>query len=412
VRVVLLGAFAVGLAFSITLAETALAALALRLAWRLLSGRARLAGWPLAWPFAAWIVVSLLAAGLSAEPLQSLFVATKGALLIVALYAMFDALPDAGAADRFLSSLLALLAIVAVLGIVQVAVCPGPGGTASALGPLGRKCHRARGFYSIYMTLAGVLSLILLATAPRLLLTATAGPGVWRITAWLVAGAGFALTYVRGAWLGFLAGVAMLLALVRRGRVVIASGVLMVAVVVLLAPGVRHRAESIVDPNDPTARERVLMWRSGLSMARDHPLLGVGPGGVKREYPRYASPDALQQRRGHLHDTPLQILVERGAVGLGAWLAIFIVFFTRAAAILRHVPAAAQRERALVTGSIAALVGFLFGGLTEYNFGDSEVVMIAYVVMAVPFVVGREARPTRDVAPDDESVQCGPCVSP
>jgi len=161
----------------------------------------------------------------------------------------------------------------------------------------------------------------------------------------------------------------------------------------VLAPGVRHRAESIVDPNDPTARERILMWRSGLAMVRDHPLLGVGPGGVKREYPRYASPDALQQRRGHLHNTPLQILVERGVIGLGAWLAIFVVFFTRAGTILRHLAATAQRERALVTGCIAALVGFLVGGLTEYNFGDSEVVMIAYVVMAVPFVVGRDGSP-------------------
>ena len=134
-RVILLGAFAVGLAFSITLAESALAALALRLAWGVVAGRARLDGWPLARPFAAWIVVSLAAAGLSADPLQSLFVAAKGVLLIVTFYAMLDALPDAGAADRFLSGLLVLLAIVALLGIVQVAICPGPGGTAAALGP-------------------------------------------------------------------------------------------------------------------------------------------------------------------------------------------------------------------------------------------------------------------------------------
>src|SRR5207245_3023832 len=129
--------------------------------------------------------------------------------------------------------------------------------------PLGRKCHRARGFYSIYMTLAGVLSLTLLATEPRLLPAASARPGWWRITAWLVAGAGFALTYVRGAWIGFLAGVATLLALVRRGRGVIAAGVLVLAAGVLLPPGVRDRAESIVHPSDPHAREPLLRWRRG-----------------------------------------------------------------------------------------------------------------------------------------------------
>src|SRR5262249_60321744 len=153
------------------------------------------------------------------------------------------------------------------------------------------------------------------ATAPRLSASAAAKPEQWRIVAWLLTGAGFALTYVRGAWIGFVAGIGTLLAMVRRGRIVVAAGVLILAVAAVLAPGVRHRAESIVDPNDPTARERVLMWRSGLAMAQDHPVLGVGPGGVKREYSRYASPDALQQHRRHRHDPPLPILVERAGRG-------------------------------------------------------------------------------------------------
>jgi hypothetical protein len=41
-------------------------------------------------------------------------------------------------------------------------------------------------------------------------------------------------------------------------------------------------------------------------------------------------------------------------------------------------------ERGLVIGSIAAITGFLIGGLSEYNFGDSEVVMVAWTIMALP----------------------------
>ncbi|HEY3176887.1 MAG TPA: hypothetical protein VGK94_14115, partial [Candidatus Polarisedimenticolia bacterium] len=55
-------------------------------------------------------------------------------------------------------------------------------------------------------------------------------------------------------------------------------------------------------------------------------------------------------------------------------------------------PADAGRERALVTGSLAAVTGFLIGGLSEYNFGDSEVVLVAWTVMALPFVVERDIR--------------------
>jgi O-antigen ligase len=154
-------------------------------------------------------------------------------------------------------------------------------------------------------------------------------------------------------------------------------------------PSLRRRAESIVDPADSTARERWAMWDSALAMARDHPLLGVGPGGVKREYPQYAAPEFRAKRRGHVHNTPLQILVERGILGLAAWTSVFLAFFRRAVRVLRRLPREAGRERDLLMGSLAAIAGFLVGGLTEYNFGDSEVALVAYVVMTLPFVVER-----------------------
>jgi len=42
-------------------------------------------------------------------------------------------------------------------------------------------------------------------------------------------------------------------------------------------------------------------------------------------------------------------------------------------------------------GSVVATVGFLVAGLFEYNFGDSEVVMVEYVIMALAFVAARAA---------------------
>ena len=47
-------------------------------------------------------------------------------------------------------------------------------------------------------------------------------------------------------------------------------------------------------------------------MARERPWLGFGPGGVKREYRAFALEEAIKKRTGHVHNTPLQILVERG----------------------------------------------------------------------------------------------------
>jgi hypothetical protein len=47
-----------------------------------------------------------------------------------------------------------------------------------------------------------------------------------------------------------------------------------------------------------------------------------------------------------------------------------------------------------VIGSLAAITGFLVGGLSEYNFGDSEVVMVAWAIAALPWVVARDPAAT------------------
>jgi O-antigen ligase len=316
-------------------------------------------------------------------------------VLIATFYVVLDAVRDSREIDRWMTIFLGLMAIVALIGVAQVGFCPAltaaPGLAALPLvGRVFARCQRAHAFYSIYMTLAGVLTLVLLSALPRLLHRRGSG-GAWPPLAWVAATLGLGATYVRGAWIGFGAGVLVVLGLLKRGRALVAVGAVALAVALVLVPTVRRRAESIVDPADPTARERIAMWSSALRMARDHPLTGIGPGHVKSEYPRYAAPEFQTKRRGHLHNTPLQILVERGLIGAAAWVAVFVAFFRGAASAFRGLPPAAGLERALVGGSIAAIAGFLVGGLFEYNFGDSEVALVAYVVMAIPFVVGVDA---------------------
>jgi putative inorganic carbon (hco3(-)) transporter len=149
----------------------------------------------------------------------------------------------------------------------------------------------------------------------------------------------------------------------------------------------QRRALSIVDPRDPTARERLYFWEAGFRMWRDAPVLGVGPGGVKRHYPDYRDPAARRPATGHLHNNVVQIAAERGVIGLAAWLAIWAAFFVQAGRIYARLPAARVDDRALVAGSLAAVAGFHVAGLFEYTFGDSEVISLLWVVMAFPFVV-------------------------
>ena len=99
--------------------------------------------------------------------------ASKGLLLMAALYVTADALEDAREGDRFLSWLALAAAVAALAGLVQTAACPSQDPSQEPAHGLARwffhRCDRARGFFSIYMTLAGVLNVVLLATLPRVL---------------------------------------------------------------------------------------------------------------------------------------------------------------------------------------------------------------------------------------------------
>ncbi|HEV8532530.1 MAG TPA: O-antigen ligase family protein, partial [Methylomirabilota bacterium] len=284
------------------------------------------------------------------------------------------------------------------LGLVQVGLCPGPEPTDWWPRFIYHHCERARGLFSIYMTLAGILTIVALALLPRVMPGRGFRPG--SVLLWLTALAGLIATFTRGAWLGLAAGaVAVLPAFRRRGGIALgALALIFVALLVmpseirlrfLILNELRHRILTMTDPHQAGLQERRYMWESGLAMWRERPLLGWGPGGVKREYERYARPEAFKKRTGHVHNTPLQILVERGLLGFTAWLLIWVVFYARAIGRLGRLDVSLIRERALVAGSLAAVTGFLVGGLSEYNFGDSEVVMVAWAVMALPFVVAR-----------------------
>jgi putative inorganic carbon (HCO3(-)) transporter len=390
VRDGLLVALTIGLAASITLSETTLVVLAL---WLLLGPRAARApgrGWPLLAPLAAFAAWTLVAALASPQPLESL-AATRGLLTLGAFYVVLHALPDRRAAARFSAGLLLAVSLVALLGIVQVAVCPASGSVESASAPLRllfRKCARARGFFSIYMTLGGVLALVLVSALPRL---ARGGRSLaWAGPAWLVSLVALGLTYVRGAWLGFAAGAAAgALALPRR-RLVLAGLALLIAGALFVEPGVLERVRSIGDFDDNSLRDRLAMLETGLALARAHPLTGIGPGQVKRVYPAWASAEALRRSTSHLHDTPLQIVVERGLPGLAAWVAIWVGFFRAAWRVLARLGPGDGEARALVLGSITAIAAFLIAGLFEYNFGDTEVLLVAMALMALPFVVARD----------------------
>jgi putative inorganic carbon (HCO3(-)) transporter len=140
---------------------------------------------------------------------------------------------------------------------------------------------------------------------------------------------------------------------------------------------------------------RLCMWWTGLWISLDHFLWGVGLHAVERIYPAFRHPLAIEPNQWHLHNNFVHLGVTRGMLGLAAFLFLFLRVFRLGSCRSRLQGEGFDRGLAIgVTGAAAA---FLVAGFTEYNWGDSEVLMLLYMLFGMLASCGRqeEAAPER-----------------
>jgi O-antigen ligase len=404
---VLLGVLLVAVTVSITAIDVLIALLVaatlVALTDPALRARYRL---PLGRPLLAFVALTLVSAALATDRAVAFFESKH--LIALALFPIaVNGFESGDAVRRALRWFFAAVGVVSLYAILQTLACDTalalPGWVGAALRVRLEACRavypfRAKGFFSIYMTFGG--SLMIALSLELALLTLGQWPRRLRL---VVPGAlavlAFALTYVRGAWLGLAAAIGLLVVWSRRLWLVVP--VLLSVLLALAVPSTfRTRMLSLGNPGDETMRDRLDFWDAGRRMIADAPLLGLGPGGVRRAYPVYKPPGARKLHTGHLHNNLIQIGAEHGLLGLAAWLWIWTAFFAGAGRISAALPAARADDRALVAGSVAAVTAFLVAGLFEYNFGDSEVIDLLWLVMAFPFVCAGGARRPATATPD------------
>ena len=191
----------------------------------------------------------------------------------------------------------------------------------------------------------------------------------------------FSLT--RGVWLAY--GVVLVLLGVARGRkALLAVGAcagLLGLFLFSAGLGVRERAAQIFDLKDNFGRSQI--WQANLDMIKARPLLGWGYGNYKKFRDPYYQRYAGASNTAHAHNNFLQMWVDGGLLGLGAFLSLFWVILKAGWQAYRLVPVTAEPLYSLALGSTLSIVGFLLGGLTQYNFGDAEVVIVLWATAGV-----------------------------
>jgi O-antigen ligase len=241
--------------------------------------------------------------------------------------------------------------------------------------------QRPQGTLGHYMTYAGLLMLVIGIALAKILFGR--GERLWAALLMPALVMAVALTSTRTAWVGVCAAAAVLLML-KDFRLLAILPIFAAITFAAAGPSITQRLMSTFDRKDPTRVDRLAMLREGARMVRAHPLVGVGPNMVKERYAEYRDEGAVKEVNPHLHNVPVQIAAERGLPALAIWVGLIGVIAVDLWRLFQNGP-----QRVLAATALAALASMLAAGLFEYNFGDSEFLMLFLLLVTLPFAAAR-----------------------
>ena len=205
------------------------------------------------------------------------------------------------------------------------------------------------------------------------------------LLAFILALIALVMTQGRGAWLGFLGGLFVVVFLLMKNKKLFIVGVILVGVLgvgVVTSKGLENnryikRFESIQNLEDTSNKIRLFMWESSIDMFKNNLPFGVGRDNASKYALEYMEKknkyDEMEHKwakahlkeiagSGNLHSMYFTTLAEEGIL---AFLFIGMFLFI----LYRQGRYCISRERDfnfyLVVGTMGMLVAFLVGGLTE-----------------------------------------------
>ena len=315
------------------------------------------------WPLAAYGAATLVSSMFSIDPRVSLTDSKQLVLLVLVplTYRLLRGRRALLATDVIIT----VGAASAAFGIVQYLILN--------YDNLGR---RPQGMLGLYMTYSGLLMLVACIAVSRVMFARH--HRAWAAAVLPALLFALAFTFTRSAWVGACVGIGILF-LLRDFRLVGLLPIAFGAFLMLAPASLTARLYSTFSLTDPSNADRLAMTRSGWHMIKDRPLTGVGPDMVIQVYPHYRDKSAVNQLNPHLHDVPLQIAAERGVPALLLWLWFIGVlvrdFFRRRT----------MEFPSLSNAGLAVIGAMLAAGLFEYNFGDSEFLMLFLVLVTLPY---------------------------
>ena len=342
------------------------------LAWILrthLTGTWKNQRWPLGVPFLLYILACLIAVA-NAYDISYSYKSLKKLLEILIFFWILNCVRDNRQRDSLSLVLIASATLAGIFGFYQA----WHGGVTFE--------NRVEGTLSTYMTFAGLLMMAGTLALGRIMFRHPVRPWLWASAGIIAICLVFTLT--RQAWFGSVMGLTFLVFFWRK-KILWLLPVLLLVAYIASPSSAQLRVKSMLFHQDRTFGVRVALWKSGWEIFKDYPLTGCGFRCVDLINDQYPDPTGRVKDVRGMHNNFIQLAVDTGILGLITWLGVWVYFFR----FLYQKSAALERnplERWVIFGSAAAGIAFLAGGCFETNFYDSEVVMVLYFIMALPFI--------------------------
>lgn len=364
--------FVVSISFSIAVSHIFLAASVLVYLYHKIRYDRTLPRAPILTPALAFAYFTLLSAIFSIHPSVSL-IAAKDLALFIIIPILYDSVRDLDDVKVIYGILIFAGVVSALYGLYQFW-----GSDTDAIN------SRIRGFMGHWMTFSGLLMILNVLLLSHLLFSQEHPR--WFYPAFLILSAALLLSLTRNAWLGFLAAAVALISM-RRLKWIIAFpavvAIIFLSSILVFPTSVALRMSGIFNPAETSNRDRLQMLQSGVQIIRDFPLTGVGSGMIPQVYPQYRAPDSVYRNNQHLHNNLIQVAAENGIFALAAWLWLIGKVLFDLIHWKRNVMNA--EEQFMIHGTIGIVISLFVAGMFEYNFGDSEIKMLFFVLITLPY---------------------------
>jgi O-antigen ligase len=261
---------------------------------------------------------------------------------------------------------------------------------------------RASGFFGHWVTYSEVLLLIASLSLGLFLVLSRkkSFTGVFLFVATVSFLFALGLTVTRASWLGFAISATVILLLSASRRAIIGLGLLAIPLVLAgLFFLQQKRSVGFFDRTDQSTSWRQTVWREGFNLLVNNPrhvIVGVGVDSIKAHWREWGLFENGRLPIGHMHSNILQIALERGVPALIVWLLLLALTARMLWRVVRTTGKIKQAgaddlwvPRGIALGTFGGLIGFFTSGIVHYNWGDSEVVTVFYLLLGLSLVVER-----------------------